>query len=193
MKARHDFAARNELTPWARPAAAVIAKFPFDTDFEIAILRAAGGGQPSPAYVGVEPRRWPSGPARPAAPIAVRALSAEQSIFTLLPHLDHSHLRERVLRNRVQEHQPYGALAYLRTRICLVVPWAPILPRYGASGKPGAVQTAFWAVSQASCGRVVCVHKCGRVHSPCRGVDPVCRVAYGWEDEGGGPGTSGPS
>ena len=30
------------------------------------------------------------------------------------------------------------------------------------------------------CGRVVCVHTCGSVHSPCRGVDSVFRIAYEW-------------
>ena len=45
------------------------------------------------------------------------------------------------------------------------------------------------------CGRVVCVHTCGSVHSPCRGVASVFRIAYGWAaDEGEGPDwTSGPS
>ena len=43
------------------------------------------------------------------------------------------------------------------------------------------------------CGRVVCVHTCGSVHSPCRGIDPVFRVAYRREDVGEGPGASGPS
>ncbi len=45
----------------------------------------------------------------------------------------------------------------------------------------------------STCGRVVCVHTCGSVHSPRRGVAPGFRVAYGWEDVGEGPGTSGPS
>ena len=43
----------------------------------------------------------------------------------------------------------------------------------------------------STCGRVVCVHRCGSVHSPRRGVAPGFRVAYGWEDVGEGPGTSG--
>ena len=40
----------------------------------------------------------------------------------------------------------------------------------------------------SGCGRVVCVHTCGSVHSPCRGVASVFRIAYGWAaDEGEGP------
>ena len=27
----------------------------------------------------------------------------------------------------------------------------------------------------------MCVRTCGSVHSPCRGVDPVFRIAYGWD------------
>ena len=57
-------------------------------------------------------------------------------------------------------------------------------------------ETALRAVLQASrCGRVVCVHTCGSVHSPCRGVASVFRIAYGWDaDVGEGPDlTSGPS
>ena len=93
----------------------------------------------------------------------------------------------------VGAHVKVKKFGRVSSRRCAVSGLFGVLDQQEDDGLWTLCETALRADLQARVGASFASTRAASVHSPRRGVAPVFRVAYGWEDVGEGPGTSGPS